>query len=182
METERQEDTEVLGNGNLGSTSPPLLVPCSLVGGGGVAVALGWIVAKLNVIGFAPLGLLPLAIGIALGAAAGSLAAIAGIAQTKRLILTTAVLAILTVLSEHAWLYRDFCRQWREARANEAKIAMFRPETPWSPAEYFAQEATPKRIGLWCVDTVLIVAGAVAIALTSRHCIVNRARPVVPDP
>jgi hypothetical protein len=182
METERQEDREVRGHGALGSASPPLLVSWSLVGGGVVAVALGWIVAKLNVIGFAPIGLLPVAIGIALGAAAGSLAAIAGIAQTKRLILTTVVLAILAVLSEHAWLYRDFCRQWREARASEAKIAMFRPETPWSPAEYFAQEATPRRIALWCVDAVLIVAGAVATALTSRHYFINRARPVVPDP
>jgi hypothetical protein len=182
MEPERQEAEEVRGYGTFGSTSSPLLVSWSLAGGGVVAVALGWLVAKLNVIGFTPVGLLPLAIGIALGTAAGSLAAVARIAQPKRLILTTVVLAILAVLSEHAWLYRDFCRQWREARANEAKIAMFRPEKPWSPAEYFAQEATPRRIALWCVDAVLIVAGAVATALISRQCIVNRARPVVPDP
>jgi hypothetical protein len=181
METERQVGTAVRGHGALGSASPALLVSLSYACAGVMAVALGWIVAKLNVAGFAPVGLLPLAIGIALGAAAGSLAAAAGTSQPKRLILTTVVLAILVVLSEHAWLYRDFCRQWREARASEAKIAMFRPEQPWSPAEYFAQEATPSRIALWCVDAVLIVAGAVATALASRNYFIDRARPVVPD-
>jgi hypothetical protein len=181
METERQVGTEVRAQGAPGSASPPLLVCLSFVCGGIVAVALGWIVAKLNVAGFAPVGLLPLVFGVALGAAAASLAPAAGTIQPKGLILTTVVLAILAVLSEHAWLYRDFCRQWREARSSEAKIAMFRPELPWSPAEYFAREATPSRIALWCVDAVLIVAGAVATALASRRYFMDRTRPV-PDP
>jgi hypothetical protein len=110
------------------------------------AIFLGWLAAKLNSAGVAPVGLLPLAIGIMLGAMVAWLTAAAGNNRPTRLILATIVLAILAVLAEHAWLYHDFCRQWREARANQAQIAMFRSESPWSPAEYIAHEATPSRV------------------------------------
>jgi hypothetical protein len=151
------------------SLSPFAALSLFVLGGIVAAVALGWVVAKLNVAGFAPVGLLPLAVGIALGSATGRLASATGLINRKRLILATLSFAILAVLAEHAWLYRDFCRQWGEARASQAKVAMFRPETPWSPAEYFAHEASPARVALWCVDGVLVVAGAVgAVIVLSR--------------
>jgi hypothetical protein len=158
--------------------TPSLLVlPSPCLAGIVVAVALGWVAARLNVAGFAPVGILPLAIGIAVGAAATEIAAAAGITCPKRLILATLVLAILTVVAEHAWLYHDFCRQWREARTNQAQIAMFRPESPWSPAEYFAREATPIRVTLWCVDATILVMAAVGTVLVWRRKCLRSASP-----
>jgi hypothetical protein len=177
METGRQGDKEILWHSEPVSLPTPLVVSLSFVCGVAAAVALGWLAAKLNVAGFAPVGLLPLAIGIALGGMVGRFATAAGIVSTKRLILTAVLLAIVVVLTEHAWLYRDFCRQWREARTNQAQVAMFRAETPWSPSEYFANEATPGRVALWCIDAALIVVAAVATVWMSRHLLANHADP-----
>ena len=63
----------------------------------------------------------------------------------RSLILGTILLAILTVLAEHTWLYLDFRRQWQEAREKSPQVAIFRPESPWSLQEFFAIEATPQR-------------------------------------
>jgi hypothetical protein len=168
-ETGRQGDKEILRQSDSFALSPSFHVSLSIAFGGVAAVALGWIAAKLNIAGFAPVGLLPVAIGIALGAVVHWLARAAGATRTKWLILTSVVLAILTVLAEHAWLYRDFCRQWRESRASHAQVAMFRSEAPWSPLEYFANEATPSRVALWCVDAALVVAGSVATVSLRRR-------------
>ena len=62
-ETGRQGDEEILRQRDSFSLSPPLLVFLSVAFGGVAAVALGWVAAKLYVAGFAPTGLLPLAIG-----------------------------------------------------------------------------------------------------------------------
>src|SRR5262249_36095664 len=97
------------------------------------------------------------------------LAAQCGAPNGARLLVAAGLVAILTVLSEHAWLYRDFCRQWREARANQPQVAMFRPEEPWSPAEYFRGEATPGRLVLWSVDAVVLVLSAVVTVLVWRR-------------
>jgi hypothetical protein len=144
-------------------------------GGWAVAIALGWIAARLNAVGFAPVGLLPLAIGIVVGSAVSWLSTLGGIPNRSRLLVAAGMVAILTVLAEHAWLYRDFCRQWREARIDQPQVAMFRPATPWSPAEYFAQEATPGRLTLWCVDAAILVASAAGTVLVLRRRIAKRA-------
>jgi hypothetical protein len=160
-------DMEMEGHDRQVSLSPFAAVSLFVLGGIIAGVALGCVAAKLNVAGFAPVGILPLAVGIALGSATGRLAKYTDLKSRKRLIVATISFAILTILAEHAWLYRDFCRQWREARASQAQVAMFRPEAPWSPAEYFAHEATPGRVALWCVDGALVVAGAVGAVIVS---------------
>jgi hypothetical protein len=165
METGRLGDEESRGRNSS--------ISRSVLGGIVAAAALGLIAAKLNVAGFAPVGLLPLAVGIALGAVVSWLAG-GGVICRKRLVFATILLAILTVFAEHAWLYRDFCRQWREARASQAQVAMFRSEMPWSPREYFASEATPGRVALWCVDAALIVAAAVATVIAYQRWTVDR--------
>jgi hypothetical protein len=130
------------------------------------AVASGFVAARLNLWGLAPIGLLPIAVGCLLGAILGWLAAFAGVKCRVRLILGTIVLAAVTALAEHAWLYLDFRRQWHEARANSAEVALFRPETPWSPMEYFTREASSGRWALWFTDAAMITSAAVLTSLT----------------
>ena len=139
--------------------------PVFYVAGAVAAIAIGWLAAKLHVAGFAPIGLLSLGIGIALGAALCSMAASQRLASRRQCVVGALVMAIVTVLAEHAWLYQDFRRQWHEARAESAAVALFRPETPWSPAEYFARELTPGRAALWVLDAVLITAAAVGVVI-----------------
>lgn len=134
-----------------------------------VAVAVGWIAARLNVAGISPVGLLPMAIGVSVGSAVFWLSMKCGISSGARLLVAAGLFAFLTVLAEHAWLYRDFCRQWREARASQPQVAMFRPEAPWSPAEYFKQEATSKRLALWCIDAFVLVLSAVVTVFVWRR-------------
>jgi hypothetical protein len=141
----------------------------------GAALAIAWLAAMLHLSGHAPLGLISLGVGAAVGAVLTAIAAmgygpksgrVAGRAPSR---LTTVIFAIVTVLAQHAWLYLYFRRQWHEARANSAHIAMFRPESPWSPTEYLTRELTAQQanpgyiIALWALDAALIVAAAVAI-------------------
>lgn len=86
-----------------------------------------------------------------------------------RLVIGTLVMACVTVLVEHAWLYREFCRQWQTARSNSAQVAMFRPESPWSPTEYFSREATAGRVVYWLLDATLISVAAAATAIVMRR-------------
>jgi len=139
-------------------------------GGVVVAVVLGWIAAAFHAAGRAPIGILPLGVGLALGAILSGIAAILRVAGRSRLIAGAAILALVAVLAEHAWLYQDFHRQWQEARASSAEVAMFRPEAPWSLAEYFSREASPARTALWALDATLITAAAVAtVAILQRQ-------------
>ncbi len=139
--------------------------------GGGLiaAIFIAWIAAIIHASGNAPLGLVSLGIGVGLGAAIAGLGAILRIAGGRRLIIGTILLAIVTVLAEHAWLYVDFRRQWHEARLKSPVVAMFRPESPWSPAEYFTHEWTPRQAALWCLDAGFIVAGAVGTVFALRR-------------
>src|SRR5438128_588084 len=113
-------------------------------GAGAVAaIVLAWIAALIHASGYAPLGIVSLGIGTTLGSILAAIAATQRVAGIRRLILGTIILSILTILAEHAWLYLDFRRQWQESREKSPQVAMFRPESPWSPAEYFAHESTP---------------------------------------
>ena len=135
--------------------------------GGGLlaAIVVAWIAAQLHSYGHSPLGLISLGVGIALGITIYAIAASQRLAGRKRFIVATTVFAVLTVLVEHAWLYVEFRREWQQGRAVSAEAAMFRPETPWSPAEYFARELTPVNAALWALDAVLIVVGTVGVIL-----------------
>ncbi len=134
------------------------------------AIGIGALAAMLNLAGYAPVGILPIGVGVALGAILFGLAAITQVNCRKRLIVGAMALAMVSVLTEHVWLYRDFRRQWHEARANSPHLAMFRPETPWSLREYAAHEATPQQLVLWSFDAALIVAtSAATVAYANRH-------------
>jgi hypothetical protein len=133
--------------------------------GVGAALAIAWLAAMLHVSGHAPLGLVSLGVGAALGAALSPIAASQRLAGKGKLILSTIIFAIITVVAQHAWLYLDFRRQWHEARAASPEVALFRPESPWSPAEYLARELTPGRAGLWALDAALLVAAAVGVVI-----------------
>ncbi|MCI0334973.1 MAG: hypothetical protein L0228_17335 [Planctomycetes bacterium] len=133
------------------------------------AIAIGWVGAIIHLSGHAPLGLVSLGIGIALGAALSALAATLRVAGKKQLIIGTIALALVAVVAQHAWLYRDFRRQWHEARAQSPHVAMFRPETPWTPGEYFHRELSPQRVALWCVDAAFITAAATGVVVVRQR-------------
>ncbi|MGD9635539.1 MAG: hypothetical protein AB7I57_07175 [Pirellulales bacterium] len=131
---------------------------------------MGWLAAQCHLAGRAPVGILSLAVGIALGWGAATLAAWVGVVCRKWLVTGAVLFALVAIFTEHAWLYRDFRRQWHEARLNP-QVAMFRPEEPWSPAEYMRHEASGPRIALWGVDAVLIAAGTLGVVLLRRPAI-----------
>jgi hypothetical protein len=150
-------------------------------GAGAVAViVIAWLAALVHASGHAPIGLISLAVGIGLGAILSKIAATLRVAGRKRLIIGTIFLATVAVLAEHTWLYLDFRRQWHEAREKSPQVAVFRPESPWSPREYFTIEATPNRAALWCLDAAIIIASAVGtvIALSKN----SSPQPPVPSP
>ena len=136
--------------------------------------------------GRAPVGLVSLGVGMALGLALSKLAA-----RRRRRRRPTAAnhrrrsySQFVTVVAEHTWLYRDFRRQWQEARAKRAaggdvpaaKSRGRRPST-------FAHELSPARVTLWCVDAALIVAAAVGAVIVSmrRQRQVDSAWPPTPN-
>jgi hypothetical protein len=129
------------------------------------AIAFGWLAAIVHVSGHAPVGLLSLAVGVAVGAILHAIAATQRVAGRTRLVVGATLLALITVLAQHAWLYHNFRQQWHKARADSAEVALFRPEAPWSPKEYFTRELTPQRAALWSLDAALITAAAVGTVL-----------------
>lgn len=144
------------------------------------AIGIAWLAALVHASGHAPIGLVPLVVGIALGTTLIALAATQRIAGHRRLIIGTLALAIVAVLAEHTWLYLDFRRQWHEAREKSPQVAIFRPESPWSPRQYFAIEVTSERTLLWCVDAAITVASAVGTIIAfSKN---PSPQPPVPNP
>jgi len=110
-------------------------------------------------------GLVSLGVGVALGAALGTLAAMLHVAGMKRLVIGAIALAFVTIFAQHAWLYREFRRQWQHARAQSPQATIFLSkefdsESPLSPRKYLAHEATPGRVAFWCLDAGLIAAAA----------------------
>jgi len=166
------------------SDSPCFLVspsPCLFYFAGIAAgAAAGWLAATCQLAGWAPVGLLSLGIGCGLGWLVSRLAAIFAVDGRKRLIVGTLLFALVTVFAEHAWLYRDFRRQWAEDLASDPRVAIFRSTEPWTPVEYFQREASPGWITLWVVDAALIVGSALIIVLVIRRH--ERLRPLTSDP
>ncbi len=133
------------------------------------AIAVAWIGAMIHRLGHAPIGLVSVGVGLVLGASLAKIAARLRIAGSRRLLAGAMVLALVAVFVQHTWLYLDFRRQWHEARNNSPQVAMFRSESPWSPREYLAHEATPRQVTLWCVDAALITAAAVGTVWLLRR-------------
>jgi hypothetical protein len=157
--------------------SPGLLVPQSpglvfWTGGIAAAVLLGRVSAMLSVAGKAPAGLLSMGIGLALGMLLIALAELLHVKARRELLVAAVVLAAVTVVAEHAWLYRAYRQQWWRNRVEQPAVALFRPEaTPLSLPAYFQREIeySPRQWLFWSVDAVLIVAGAwVVVRLKQR--------------
>jgi hypothetical protein len=88
------------------------------------------------------------------------------ITGSRFLLLSTVLFAVITIVSEHAWLYQDFRRQWSQSRQKSAAVAMFRSEAPPGPREYLAHEWQPM---LWLTDAALIVAAAAGTVFVGRR-------------
>ncbi|HEX4412586.1 MAG TPA: hypothetical protein VH107_03090 [Lacipirellulaceae bacterium] len=142
----------------------PLLLWLAL--GAIAAGVVAWIAAQVHLSGHAPVGLVSVAVGALLGIALAWLAGIAGIYCKWRLVVGTLLLAACTVVAEHAWLYRDFRRQWQEAREKSTTVAMLRSETPPGPDVYFTHEWNP---GLWISDAAIIIVVGVGTVVFLRR-------------
>lgn len=154
-----------LGTMNLqsgGGSTPFLKLAVWCLTGFIVSLAIAWCAARVYFSGQAPLGLLSIGVGMALGGIITAIGATLRVKSLRRAMVVAVVFAMVTVLSQHAWLYHGFRQQWQEARSKSPEVALFRPEAPWSPREYFAHELTWQRAALWCLDAVLITVSAAA--------------------
>ena len=133
------------------------------------AVAVAWVATLIYRSGHAPVGIVSLGVGVTLGMILSKLAAATHVNCRPRPMVGTVAIALIAVVAQHVWLYRDFRRQWHESRVKSAQVAMFRPESPWSPVEYFGRELTPEQAALWCTDAALISAGAVGTVFILRR-------------
>jgi ABC-type uncharacterized transport system permease subunit len=133
------------------------------------AIFVAWFAALIHASGHAPIGLVSLGVGATLGVILAKLAATLRVAGKKRLVIGAVILSIICILAEHTWLYLDFRRQWHADQAKTPHVAIFRPNTPWSPAQYFAHELTPQQGALWCLDATIIIGIAVTTVLTLRR-------------
>jgi hypothetical protein len=128
-----------------------------------VALALAWVVAKLHAAFTAPLGLVSIGFGLIFGIALAAIAMLLNLRSQRALFVGTCVLTAVAIVAQHAWLYVEFRREWHRARATTPEIAMFRPEAPWSPAEYFGNELKAGRAPVWWLDALGIAVPAIAV-------------------
>jgi hypothetical protein len=143
------------------------------------AIAIAWLAAQIHAHGHAPLGLTSIAVGALLGAALSKMAAMLSIGDRCLLVASAIIFAILTTVAQHAWLYRDYCRQWQDARMKSAAAAVAAPESPPSPRKYFAHEWNPK---LWATDAALIIAAAAVTAVYTRRLWTMSPSTLNPEP
>jgi hypothetical protein len=147
------------------------------------AVAIAWIGAMVHRSGHAPIGLVSIGIGAALGATLVTIAAKLRVDGRRKVLAATLVLTLFVILAQHAWLYASFRREWRKVREDSPHVAMFRDEAPWSPREYIVREATPKRVVLWCIDAAMITMAAVGTVLViGRYAGLDSASQSTPTP
>lgn len=135
-----------------------------LFAGAVAAVFVGWLAAKVHASGHAPLGLTSLGVGAILGILLVAISVKLPPPGGKTLVLTSVAFAVLAIFAEHAWLYVDFRGQWRESRVKTPAVAIFRPEVPPSPGEYFAREWNPQ---LWLADAAIISATAILVVIVA---------------
>ena len=172
--------------------SPCLFVSLSFFFCGiGAAFGIGALAATVSLAGWSPVGIFSLGVGVVVGTVVWALATMFRVACPLRLTVATIVMALVAVLAQHAWLYRDYRKQWQSVREREPALALFRSETqPMSPGEYFATEYSPARLAFWAVDTVLAVTGATAVLLLGGELLekvsvaadANPSCPPTPDP
>ncbi|HVT26927.1 MAG TPA: hypothetical protein VHE81_02805 [Lacipirellulaceae bacterium] len=131
------------------------------------AIAVAWFASLVHASGHAPLGLVSLGVGAVLGAAVSVIARKQQVAGGRQLVGSVIVFAIVAIVAEHAWLYLDYRHEWLAQTAKSPQVAIFRTE-PLPPTKYFAHEWSPQNAALWCLDAVLIVAGAVGTVFVWR--------------
>ncbi len=130
------------------------------------AIVIAWLASLVHASGHAPLGLVSIAVGVALGVALWKLAgALRTLVSRRHLVLGALLLSIVTIVGEHTWLYLDFRRQWTAAREKSPQVALFRPESPWSFREFVANEADGKHVTLWSIDAIIILVTTIATVL-----------------
>src|SRR5262249_11472180 len=107
------------------------------------AIAIAWLAAQIHASGRAPVGLTSFGIGALLGIASGAIAAGQRLRNAKTIAVGTVVLALITIVAQHAWLYRDYCRQWQEERTRSVAAATFPNASPPTITEWFKHEWSP---------------------------------------
>jgi hypothetical protein len=141
------------------------------------AIAIGWLAARIHASGYAPLGLTSFGVGAFLGIVVGMMASSRKVSNARTIVSGTVLAAVITVVAEHAWLYRDYCRQWQEERTRSVAAATFPDAKPLTISEWFKHEWSPL---LWLTDAALITITAAATAVSaSKYRIV---KPTSPDP
>jgi hypothetical protein len=167
------------------SKSPRLLVSLSfLLSGVVTAAGIGIAAASVSLMGWAPVGIFSLGVGIVVGVAASTLARWLQVDCRRRLTVATLLMALVAVAAEHAWLYRDYRQQWQVVRQREPALALFRPDTePLSLGKYFAAESSPSQMAFWGIDAALVAAAALgALVVLRRTDTTNTSCSVCPPP
>ena len=128
--------------------------------GAGWGVFLAWLSVRLQKSGFAPVGVLSLLIGLALGAGLWGLLRWLQFGHRRGALAGTLLLAAGVVGGEHTFAYCDYRVSFERAMQSDPKLAFARASNPaMQPrtfAEYMHWEDNRGRLWLWGIDAVLI--------------------------
>jgi hypothetical protein len=166
--------------------APAMLLPGRLVAwlaaGLALAIALAWLSIRLQVAGFAPVGLFSILLGAALGGGLVLLLRWLAIGHRKSILAGTIVLAIATSLGQFWFAYRDHVAQSAATLRNNPKAALFRGEDEAGFFPSFAKWLSAKaahraNVAWWTADAVAVAVaatGLVWLAVGTPYC--NRCR------
>lgn len=136
------------------------------------AIAMARISVWLQQVGLAPILVVPLLVGAAVGLLASMLAGQSGESSRVRLAVGLVVSALLMAAASHGFFYLDYCRQFEANVLNEPKVQLWalqdpdfqpRPHTLWKFLGASALENWP----LWIADAAAMIAGALCAGLLS---------------
>jgi hypothetical protein len=158
------------------------------------AIAMARVSVWIQQVGIAPVLVIPLLAGGAVGLLASAMAVQNGEQSRARLAMGLVISALCMAAASHGFFYLDYYRQFEAGVLGNPKVVLwalqdqnFQPR-PHTFLEYLASSA-PKNWPLWIVDAAAMIAGAVGVGLWTFSQSARSAaqppatnRPLTPDP
>lgn len=133
--------------------------------------------AHIQRLGFAPVGLFSILVGLLLGALMAFAAVVTKMGHRPSGLAAGIVLALLTALAQHGFAYRQYRAAYRTTERAEARLLLLRQGhndfDPASLCRFLRAGARKGAIWLWILDATLIVLSAlvpVVVQLRRPYC------------
>jgi hypothetical protein len=132
-----------------------------------LAAAIAAVSAHVQQLGFAPLGLFSILVGLLLGAGMAFAALVTNMGHRPSGLAAAVFLALLTALAQHGFAYCRYVAAYRATEQTEARLLLLRQtDSDFGPAglsRFLRAGARQGAVWLWLLDATLIVVTSLVV-------------------